>query len=96
MRSRSAKTAARDRRYAIERPAFLEAHPWCEAGLEWACTLRSSEVHHMAGRGADVFFRQDLWKALCSSCHAWVTEHPKLARHYGLSLHSSADHSEAS
>lgn len=86
MKAKSSKTAARDRRYARERVAFLAANPVCVAQLPHVCTGRATEVHHMAGRAASVFFDQALWKALCSACHGWVTDHPEGAVARGLSV----------
>lgn len=85
IRSRSTRTAARDRRYSIERRAFLEQHPICEAVLD-GCQWSATEVHHKAGRLPAVFFRRDLWMALCSRCHRWITEHPAEAYARGWSL----------
>ena len=86
MKAVSAKTAARDRRYAIDRVEFLEANPICGALLE-GCRWISTEVHHKAGRLPSVFFRQDLWLAVCWSCHHRITTEPAMAFERGLSVH---------
>lgn len=85
MRAVSAKRAARDRRYRIEREEFLEQHPICEVMVE-GCRWIATEVHHMAGRAPSVFFRKDLWKPACHPCHAYVTEHPAEAFERGWSV----------
>lgn len=86
LKSKSTKTAARDRRYAAERLVFLAAHPTCEAELPHICTGRASEVHHQAGRLPSVFFDQTLWLAACHKCHGWITSHPFGAIDRGLSV----------
>lgn len=93
MRAVSLKTARRDRRYKKERAEFLERRLFCEAGLP-GCGRHAVEVHHMAGRAPSVFFRQDLWKALCTPCHVRVTNFPQEARERGLSVHSSSSYPE--
>lgn len=85
LRSRSAKTAARDRRYRIEREEFLEQHPICEAMHE-GCRFIATEVHHKAGRAPSVFFRHELWLAVCWTCHVWITNHPAEAIARGWSV----------
>lgn len=87
LRRRSAKTAARDRRYARERVEFLAAHPLCEIGWDAGCTAAAVEVHHMAGRAASVFFDRSRWAASCSHCHRQATENPAEAYRRGVSLH---------
>jgi hypothetical protein len=86
LRRRSVKTAARDRRYTVERREFLQWHPMCELLWDRDCTHTATEIHHMAGRAASVFFRTDLWRAACHSCHQAVTNHPAEAIDRGLSV----------
>lgn len=85
LRRRSTKTAARDRRYSTERKQYLLQHPICEAGLD-TCRWSATEVHHRAGRAPSVFFRRELWLAVCSSCHVWITNHPAEAVARGWSV----------
>lgn len=70
-----------------------EACFYCRRGLSWQ--LRGSmlaggwSVHHRRGRGKQtVSYPHGV--VLCGTgttgCHGWVTEHPALAREYGLSL----------
>lgn len=87
MRARSSKTAARDRRYTVERREFLAAHPLCEIAWDAECTWTATEVHHMAGRYPSVYFRHDLWRAACHSCHHQATVHPAEAFRRGVSVH---------
>lgn len=82
IKRKSAKTAARDRRYSKERVPFLEARPLCEI----CGVARSTEVHHKAGRGVTVFFDQTLWMAMCHDCHEWTTNHPAEAIEQGYSV----------
>lgn len=89
MKRTSTKTAARNRRYARERIAFLTEHPLCGSRLE-DCAGLATQVHHMAGRWPSVFFRHDLWLAVCGPCHRWITEHPADSRRLGLSTHRGA------
>ncbi len=85
LRARSAKTAARDRRYARDRRVYLVDNPWCVARLD-GCTGRATEVHHAAGRSPSVFFDQSLWRALCHHDHGVLTRKPALAYRLGLSV----------
>lgn len=81
------KTAARNRRYARERLAFLEAHPLCEITWDGRCMAAATDVHHMAGRYASVFFDRSKWMASCSPCHQAATVNPAEAFARGVSLH---------
>lgn len=89
MKQRSASTAERDARYAVERDAFLLEHPGCEATWDAACTQRATEVHHMGGRAPSVFFRRSWWLPSCSRCHQKITTNPAEAVERGLSFHTS-------
>lgn len=86
MRAKSLKTAARDRRYARDRAEFLAEHPLCEVAWDEHCTHIGDEVHHMAGRYPSIFFRRDLWRSACHSCHQQATDNPAEAYRRGVSL----------
>lgn len=86
LRSKSAKTAARDRRYTAERAMFLDAHGACEIRVDDGCTHWATEVQHKAGRGVTVFFDHSLWLAACHHCHMHVTTHPLEAYERGWSV----------
>lgn len=86
MRTKSLKTAARDRRYAHDRRAFLEAHPLCEIAWDADCTWHASEVHHRKGRGP-FMFDQSTWIAGCHRCHMSAHANPAAAYERGVMLH---------
>ena len=92
LRPRAAKQAAA----YVERRAFvaeyLAAHPWCEARLE-GCAGRSVDVNEVTRRshGAAIFpgqkgKRVTEYAAVCRPCHSWISEHPKLAKEFGLEV----------
>lgn len=65
---------------------FLAEHPFCEVPISIevpGCLVRSSEVHHMKGRGIH-FLSEEHWLAVCHSCHQWIEDHKKEARVLGL------------
>lgn len=57
--------------------------------LRSKCTRQSSEIHEIKtrARGGSILDPSNC-AALCHSCHAWVTEHPKLAGEIGLMKNS--------
>lgn len=67
--------------YLKRRKPFLEARPWCER-----CGGRSDAVHHKAGRLGDALLDESRWMAVCSPCHAYITENPAEAYERGWSL----------
>jgi len=75
---------------------MLEANPLCEGGeLIWhfdtahRCTRTTTEVHEILtrARGGSILDRSNC-VALCHSCHAWITEHPKEAHAMGMMKNS--------
>lgn len=75
---------------------MLEANPLCEGGeLIWhfdtshRCTRTTTEVHEILtrARGGSILDK-DNCVALCHSCHAWITEHPKEAHAMGMMKNS--------
>lgn len=92
LRPRSAKQAAAyvERRKLVAE--YLALHPMCEARLA-GCTGRSEDVHEVVRRshGAAIFpgqkgKRETGYLAVCRADHIWITEHPALAKEFGLEV----------
>jgi 5-methylcytosine-specific restriction enzyme A len=65
----SARRRGYDRRWEAARARFLRDHPSC------ACGNRAVEVHHTVDHRGDMvlFWRTELWQALCKPCHSRET-----------------------
>lgn len=70
--------------YTKLRDAFLFIKPNCEAKLV-GCTIKSTDIHHKAGRVGDNYLKVGTWIAVCRSCHRWIEENPDAAKDLGLS-----------
>lgn len=79
----SGKKAKLDRAYSVMRKTYLDLHSVCMAHLPM-CTLKSSDIHHMRGRG-QYHLDTTTWIAVCRQCHSWIEEHPIQAKELGLS-----------
>ena len=44
----------------------------------------ATEIHHIRGRAGLLLFDMRYWRAVCSTCHAWIHAHPEEARNLGL------------
>lgn len=79
----SSKRRAASREYMRERFAYLEEFPYCQIRRP-ECTGRATEIHHRLSRarGGDLVDRANFVSA-CSSCHSYVTEHPRWAAEHG-------------
>jgi len=71
---------------------MLEQNQDCPAGIliypldkKHVCMLRTTEVHEILtrARGGSILDRSNC-VALCHSCHAWITVHPKEAHAIGM------------
>jgi hypothetical protein len=65
------------------RDAFLFIKPNCEAKL-MGCTGKSSDIHHMRGRG-EYMLKIGTWLSVCRSCHSYIELHPLEAKELGFS-----------
>lgn len=70
--------------YSVIREAFLVVKPHCEAKLV-GCTLKSTDIHHKAGRVGENYLKITTWLAVCRSCHKWIEENPNEAKELNLS-----------
>jgi hypothetical protein len=70
--------------YSVLRKSFLTNKPYCEARLPGICTINSTDVHHMEGRGSKTL-DTTIWLSVCRSCHTWITDNSKQAIELGLS-----------
>jgi len=86
IRNRSPKRAKQEGEYSKEAKAFKEEHPFCQACLPGICTGKTHDVHHKAGRVADLLLDQEYWLAVCRQCHEWIETHPIEARDLGYSV----------
>ena len=78
---KSTKMQKTERAYSVLRKAFLVQHPVCKASLH-VCTVKSTDVHHMKGRGK-YHLDTTTWVALCRSCHMWIEENPDVSEELG-------------
>jgi hypothetical protein len=97
----SAKRKVQDAKYARLRKKFLAEHPLCQVALDHNNAVqmggggvlpmkraelpRSTQVHHMAGRGA-YLLRVDTWLAVSDEGHREITENPTWAFANGYRL----------
>lgn len=70
------------RAYAIMRPIFLRAHPFCEA--DPMCLQRAIEIHHIRGRHGNLLTDERYLIGICRTHHTWIHENPNKAREIGL------------
>lgn len=80
-RSKKREREYRERRNLVER--ILDERPVCER----CYAARSTDVHEMIRRSqwrAGILVTENL-RALCRSCHTWITENPKAAVEQGWS-----------
>jgi len=84
IRPRSQKRTKEEKLYSAKRVIFLLENPMCQAKLA-GCTLKSTEVHHRAGRMEENYLDIMKWLPTCRSCHDWVTTHNPEAIELGLS-----------
>lgn len=81
---KSSKQAKLDAAYSIIRESFLKSHPFCKAKLP-GCQLKSTDVHHMAGRGI-YMLDTTLFFPVCRICHNQIEGNPIMAKEMGFSM----------
>ena len=79
----STKMQATMDEYSKKRIAYLALFSTCQATLV-ECTGKATDVHHMAGRGAN-HNKMGTWLAVCRNCHRWITDNSKEAIELNLS-----------
>lgn len=82
----SSKREKKNAIYSVMRIKFLNDHPMCHARVNAKCTQKATEVHHKAGRIAELFLDMLYWLPTCHNCHVWCELHPKEAKEMGLSI----------
>ena len=71
--------AKENEQYLRESRIFLICNPICQlCGI-----LRSTQVHHAAGRERKLLLIKKYWRAVCLDCHKWIHTHGKQARKTG-------------
>lgn len=85
LRRTSAKQRGQLILYYRKRKLFLASRPYCEACFLLGHTqrMRSTEVHHSAGRGVNLN-NESTWFAVDRMCHEWIHQNPNEARKKGL------------
>ena len=91
IRSVSKLQARRLRLYAVIRKTYLLEHPLCEAcpiirpyaGVS-KNTAWATDIHHTRGKLGELLFATQYFKAVCSTCHRYIHDHPHQARELGL------------
>jgi 5-methylcytosine-specific restriction endonuclease McrA len=65
----SARQRLYDARWEKAAAAYLKDHPRCPCGAP------ATEVHHQVDHHGDarLFWREELWVALCRRCHSRIT-----------------------
>lgn len=63
---------------------FKKENPECLARLS-GCTIKTNDVHHMAGREGDRLNDVAYWLPVCRNCHSFITENSNWAIQNGLS-----------
>jgi hypothetical protein len=69
--------------YTAQARKFLKEHPRCQLAINGVpCRRRSSQVHHVRGRGK---WHTDprYFMAICAYCHRWVHTNPATALRIG-------------
>jgi len=79
MNPASPKLIERRRQYALLKSKYLQEHPVCEACKK----VRSSQIHHKAGRAGEWLTYVPLFMAVCSGCHAWIEAYKATAERHG-------------
>lgn len=91
MKQKSAKTAARDRRYARQRRLFLLTHPNCEIMWDENCSMQATQVDHIVNRSHlndEQMLDERNWNSACAHCHHMKTVNPEIAEERGLAAKS--------
>ena len=74
----TSKRLAQLREYSKARIAWLAGRK-CERHSVYLREALATEVHHKLGRRGPSLLDQSKWVALCSECHAVITNEPKKA-----------------
>jgi hypothetical protein len=82
---RSSKRAEQERKYSIVRRSFLLSSPLCKAKLPNRCTIKATEIHHIAGRIGTKLTDVENFLPVCRECHTWIEMNPLKAKELGLS-----------
>lgn len=84
MNQSSKKMQQLQREYSKLRKEYLSDKEMCNAKLH-CCTLRTTDVHHMKGRGK-YLLDTSTWLPVCRNCHMWIEEHPADAKELGFTI----------
>ena len=85
MNQSSKKMQQLQREYTKLRKEYLSDKEMCNAKLH-CCTLRTTDVHHMAGRIGEMLLYKPYWLPVCRGCHDWIEAHPIESKEMGFSM----------
>jgi hypothetical protein len=94
---RSDERVKEESQYSQDAKEYKAEHPWCEAcgivpGTRGGHGRRATnDIHHKAGREHGLLLKKEYWLASCNFCHAWITNHAKLAFELGLRIRLPTD-----
>jgi hypothetical protein len=71
--------------YYDKREDFFKEKPVCEANIPDCCSKKSSDVHHMKGRGENLL-NTSTWISVCRYCHQFIELNPLVAKDLGYSI----------
>ncbi len=84
LRRVSKKRSRENAQYTKLRRAFLDLNTVCVVAYAiFSETLRTTQVHHIAGRTGKNFLDESTWLAVSRIGHEWIHQHPKEARARG-------------
>ena len=80
---KSSKQQKKDAAYSVLRAQYLKNNPHCQARIQ-GCTLVATDIHHVNGRVGELMLDDSQFIGVCRSCHTFIHEHPRIAKHLGL------------
>jgi len=84
MKKVSDKQARLNLEYSKIRRDFLADKEICHAKLH-CCTLKTTDVHHMKGRGK-YLLDTSTWLPVCRKCHMYIETHTEEAKELGFTI----------
>lgn len=85
IKSVSGNQVLMNRLYLRERANFMLKHEVCQCGIP-GCTIKSTDIHHKAGRVGKNLYDPENFLAVCRNCHNYIEMNPLWAKETGYSL----------